>query len=356
MAASPFEDLSREAAEKRRRQAEEDARRKANGHAGTDEEAFGRFFQFPWEFEEPQPPTLIKGLLSHGEEFLIYGPPEAGKSFFAVDLACCWASSENWRGRKMDRGLVIYLAGEWSRSIKNRTLAWALRNGKQLTDLPIAVLGTSINLMSPGTDEVDALVTAIQAARRIAGMDVIAIIGYTVHSLSPGSKEDNHSFGVLTGQCRRIRDALGQDQPPALVYVHHTGKDEDRGPRGGNSLTASVSLSMAISVRLQKYRLVEVDKGNDLAGDKPHVELFVIEDVTLRHAEDGTPVQAGVHVAIPICEVPDLPDEDLKRIALRMHREGSSQRTIAKAVGRSVSTVHAWLTSEAGKRSGGGAS
>jgi hypothetical protein len=183
---------------------------------------------------------------------------------------------------------------------------------------------------------------------------VIAIVADTVHSLSPGSKEDNHSFGVLLGQCRRLRDAVGQDQAPALCYVHHTGKDEDRGPRGGNSLTAAVSLSIAIGVRLQKYRLVEVDKGNDLASDKPHVEPFVIESVTLRHAEDGTPVQAGVHVAVPITEVPNLPDDELKRMALRMHREGKSQRAIAKAVSRSVSTVHSWLAAEGGKRSGKG--
>jgi Homeodomain-like domain len=179
-----------------------------------------------------------------------------------------------------------------------------------------------------------------------------------VHSLSPGSKEDNHSFGVLTDQCRRIRDkvAVKDGPPPALGYVHHTGKDEDRGPRGGNSITAAVSLSIAVSVRLQKYRLLEVDKGNDLPGDKPHIEPFVIESVTLRHLEDRTPVQAGVHVAIPITDVPNLPDDELKRIALRMHRDGATQRTIARAVNKSVSTVNKWLTGEEAKCSGGGAS
>jgi hypothetical protein len=316
--------------------------------AEADAEAFGRFFEFPWQFADPQPPTLIKGLLSHGEEFLLYGPPEAGKTFFMVDLACSWASGENWRGRKMERGLVAYLAGERSTSVKNRVRAWALRNGAELANLPIAVLGTSVNLMSPGTDEADALVAAIQAASRIAGLPPVAIVADTVHSLSPGSKEDNHSFGVLLDQCRRIRDKVAGrgSQPPALGYVHHTGKDEDRGPRGGNSITAAVSLSIAVSVRLEKYRLLEVDKGNDLPGDKPHIEPFVIESVILRHAEDGTPVQAGVHVAIPITEVPNLPEDELKAIALRMHREGKSQRTIARAVGRDQSRVSRWLNPE----------
>ena len=318
-----------------------------------DEEAFGRFFEFPWQFSEPRPPRLIGGLLAHSEEFLVYGPPEAGKSFFLIDMACRWATGDTWRGRAMEQGLVIYLAGERSESVKRRILAWTLRHGFKREQMPVAVLKTSLNLMAPGTDELQQLGQAIKAARRIVGRDVIAIIADTVHSLSPGSKEDNHSFGVLIGQCRRLRDEIGQEVPPALGYVHHTGKNEDLGPRGGNSLPAAVSLSMAISVRLQKYRLVEVDKGNDLAGERPHIEPFVIDDVTLRHEADGTPVKAGVHTAISMADVPSPPEDELKALALKMQAEGKSQRTIASAVGRSVGTVNSWLNAEPAKRSTG---
>jgi hypothetical protein len=331
---------------------------RANGHApagdrprATDADLCEAFFEFPWQFTEPEPPKLIQGLLAHGEEFLVYGPPEAGKSFFMVDLACRWATGELWRGREVDRGLVIYLAGERSESIKRRILAWAKRNGVPPANIPVAVLNTSLNLLSPDGDELDRLGEAIRAARRITGRDAIAIIADTIHSLSPGSKEDNHSFGVLMGQCRKLRDAIGQNVPPALGYVHHTGKDEERGPRGGNSITAAVSLSMAISVRLEKYRLVEIDKGSDLAGEKPHIEPFVIDDVTLRIMPDGTPVKSGVHVAITLADVPSLSDEELKRIAFTMHREGKSQRTIAKAINRSLGCVNKWLNPDDDKRS-----
>lgn len=243
----------------------------------------------------------------------------------------------------MAQGLVVYLAGERADSIKRRILAWAMRHNFKPTDISIAVIKTSLNLLSPGADELDRLGEAIMAARRITGREVVSTIVDTIHSLSPGSKEDNHSFGVLMGQCRKLRDAIGQAVPSALGYVHHTGKDEDRGPRRGNSITASVSLSIAIGVRRGKYRLIEIDKGSDLAGEKPHVEPFVIDTVTLRHAEDGTPVQAGVHVAITTADVPAPSEGELKRIALAMHREGKSQRTIAKAVGRDQSTVSRWL-------------
>ena len=60
----------------------------------------------------------------------------------------------------------------------------------------------------------------------------------------------------------------------------------------------------------------------------------------------------GKGVAIALADVPNLSNDELKRIAHGMYRDGKSQRTIAKAVGRSVSTVNSWLTGE-NKHAGG---
>ena len=272
-----FEDIARAAAEKKRREQEQ---AKA---------AVGKWFKFPWEFEPAKAPRLVKGLMAHGDEVLVYGPPEAGKTFFLIDLSCRWACGEPWRGREVERGLVVYLAGERKISVQNRIRAWALRNGKRLEDLPVMVLDRPLNLLRPDDVERETIAAEIQAASAERQLTVVAIVSDTVHSLSPGSKEDAHSFGVLMDQVRRMRDAIAQAEPIALIYVHHTGKDEDRGPRGGNALPAGMSLSIAISVRLEKYRLVEVDKNSDLA-DRPYIEPFVIHDVTLGHEPTGEPI------------------------------------------------------------------
>jgi hypothetical protein len=283
-----------------------------------------------------------------GDEVLVYGPPEAGKSFFAVDLSCRWATGEPWRGREVRRGLVAYLAGERKRSIENRIRAWLVRNGKTARDCPVMVLQQPLNLLAADAAEVAAVAGEITAGAREVKLPVVAIVLDTIHALSPGSKEDNHSFGLVIDKARRLRATVGQEEPIALVYLHHTGKDEDRGPRGGNSLPAGMSLSMAISVRLDRYRLAEVDKNNDLA-ERPHVEPFVIEDATVGHDGDR-PVKVGVHVAIPITEVPNPPEEGLRRMAHAMARTHSI-RSIARTVGRSASTVHGWLNEASEKPS-----
>jgi hypothetical protein len=288
----------------------------------------------------------VKGLAAHGDEILVYGPPEAGKTFFLIDLACRFACGEPWRGRDDDHGLVVYLAGERKLSVQNRIRAWALRNGRRVEDLPVLVLDRPLNLLRQDDAERDAVAAQIQAACERIGLPSVAMVADTIHSLSPGSKEDSHSFGLLLDQVRRLQESIAQPDPVALIYCHHTGKDEDRGPRGGNALPAGMSLSMSISVRLEKYRLVEVDKNSDLA-DRPHVEPFVIDNVTVDRTTAGDPIQFGVHVAIPATDVPNPPEEELKALAAKMHREGKAYRNIAKAVGRSTSTIHEWSTAPA---------
>lgn len=313
---------------------------KSNGHAAAEPP----WFRFPWEFDPPKPPRLLKGLAAHGDEILVYGPPEAGKTFFLVDLACRLSCGSPWRGRDVAQGVVLYLAGERKVSVQNRIRAWAVRNDEQLQGLPVLVLDRPLNLLRQENAEREAMAAQVQAACQRMGLPAIALISDTVHALSPGSKEDSQSFGILLDQVRRLRESIAQPEPPSLIYCHHTGKNEDLGPRGGNALPAGMSLSMSISVRLEKYRLVEVDKNSDLP-DRPHVEPFVIADATIGHGEGGEPIRYGVHVAIPITEVPNPPDDELRGMAIKMQREGKSQRSIAKAVGRSVSTVNEWLTS-----------
>ena len=170
---------------------------------------------------------------------------------------------------------------------------------------------------------------------------VIAMFCDTVHSLSPGSKEDAQSFGWMIGNARELRELVPAPHLPALTYVHHCGKNEDQGPRGSNSLPAGMNLSAGISVVQSKWRVIEVDKNSDLQ-HRPEIEPFVIESVTVRHVEDE-PVRIGCHVACGLEEVRYLDEEAAKAKAREMRQAGKSFATIAKHVGRPKTTIHRWL-------------
>jgi hypothetical protein len=303
-------------------------------------------FLLPDQFPTPQPPRLIKGYMAHGDELCVWGPPEAGKSFFAVDMACRFAApGEHWRGRLLDHGTVVYLAGERQASIRDRITAWRIRNGKVRVEPPVLVLNQPLNLMRPRPGELVELAEMIQGIVAEHELPpVVAMVADTIHSLSPGSKEDAQSFGWLIANVRELRELVQRPgQPlPAVIYVHHSGKNEDNGPRGSNSLPAGMNLSLGISVVQGKWRVLEPDKNSDLA-HRPQIEPFVIESITVRHDEDGEPVRVGVHIACGMEEVRYLDEDAAKAKAASMKGAGASYRQIAKHVDRSVSTVHKWL-------------
>jgi RecA-family ATPase len=83
------------------------------------------------QFRKPTIPKLIHGLVDHGQIVLVYGGWGSGKSLFCVDWAGCTVYSDDWRGRKVEGGAVVYLAGEASASIEARIQAWLLRRGKR---------------------------------------------------------------------------------------------------------------------------------------------------------------------------------------------------------------------------------
>jgi hypothetical protein len=54
----------------------------------------------------------IKGLLPHIGLAVIWGPPKCGKSFIAFDMAMHIAIGRDYRGRRVQRGVVVYCALE----------------------------------------------------------------------------------------------------------------------------------------------------------------------------------------------------------------------------------------------------
>ena len=78
------------------------------------------------EFREPE--FLIEGLAETSSLALAFGDPGCGKSFLAIDIAECVANGVPFHGRRVRKGLVIYIAGEGHNGLKRRTSAWEQHN------------------------------------------------------------------------------------------------------------------------------------------------------------------------------------------------------------------------------------
>ena len=77
---------------------------------------------------------------------VIYGPSGAYKSFCAMDMSACIASSMNWHGHDVDDpGHVLYIGAEGASGLHLRKKAWEIRNHRPLSNLAILGMAVTIN-------------------------------------------------------------------------------------------------------------------------------------------------------------------------------------------------------------------
>jgi KaiC/GvpD/RAD55 family RecA-like ATPase len=222
---------------------------------------------------------IVKGLIDPGSFVVIYGPSQSGKSFFTADIAQCVATGAPWRGRKVQHGLVVYIASEAGGSILKRFIAWRdNRLGESTGRVPLAVLTRGPNLLA--SVEVEKLVEQLAAMQREAGLPLVLVVFDTLSRSMHGADENSaEDVTMAVNAADIIRDQFGA----ATVYVHHTGKDVARGARGHYALTAAADLILRV-----EDKVAQVEKMRD--GMDTERFAFELEPVVIGQDADGEPV------------------------------------------------------------------
>lgn len=234
------------------------------------------------------PRWLIKGVLPQAELVVLYGEPAAGKTFATLDLVSAIARGVEWRGNRVRKGRVIYVAAEGSGGLRKRLAAYAGHHELDLADVELYVVPAAPNLLLKDD--------ALELARAIAALgpaDVIVID--TLAQTTPGGNENAaEDMGKALAHCKGIHRATGA----LVLLVHHSGKDSSKGARGWSGLRAAADAELEV-VRLGAARVLQVTKQKD--GDDHGRWAFDLVEVPLGMDEDGDVVTscAVVEAAMP---------------------------------------------------------
>lgn len=173
----------------------------------------------------------IKRIIGDGITYL-YGDSGTYKSFIALSWAIHVALNLDWFGYKIKKqGAVVYIYSEGTTGIQNRTEGFFRHNKLEKPDNLLILPYTYDLTQEPSQQEI---IDAVKAAFPEA--DIALIVIDTFNQNKVGSENSDETVAAFIKGCRNLKNTLpGQ---PAVLAIHHCGKDQAKGMRGHSSLKA----------------------------------------------------------------------------------------------------------------------
>ncbi len=211
----------------------------------------------------PDPEWVIDNFIQDKVLSFLYGAPGTGKSFVALDMALHIAHGcRDWHGYKIKPGGALYVAGEGVSGYKLRSKAWHIKHGIEIdAETPFRLIGCPVNMINQ--EEVARLMATIRKHLENTSFVVID----TLARCAVGAEENSGTeMGIFIGECER----LAREINGAVLVVHHSGKDTDRGMRGSSALKGSGQATLKLTGDTSLMQLV-TEKQKDGTPEPPLV-------------------------------------------------------------------------------------
>lgn len=215
---------------------------------------------------------LVEELIGRGTVSVLFGDSNTGKTFLAIDLGCAIARQTSWMGRRVEPGMVVYLATESPASVRSRLRAYQKYHGCRVSNF--VVVTTPVNLFRSSADT-DAVIDLIRDLERDYDMKCELIIGDTLARMAAGANENSgDDMTIVLAHIDRIRSTV----QASLLLIHHSGKDAAKGMRGWSGIRAAVDTELRVGVSALGIGAIEVTKQRDLPGmgARIHYQLKVV--------------------------------------------------------------------------------
>jgi putative DNA primase/helicase len=226
--------------------------------------------ELPKEYQAPD--ELVEGLLTTTGISVVYGDSNSGKTFFALRMAADIAEGAPFFNRRVDGGVVVYLATEGPETVKSRVQAIKHELGYELQRL--AIVPVPLNFYNGDGDAAD-VIELVREIEELKGEKVKLIIGDTMARLIAGANENS---GEDIGPVMNRFDQIARETKAGILIIHHNGKDAARGARGWSGIRAHIDTEIEIKSD-ENIRTAEVTKQRELPsrGEEIYFKLNIVE-------------------------------------------------------------------------------
>ncbi|WP_422460278.1 AAA family ATPase [Endozoicomonas sp. ALB115] len=271
---------------------------------------------------EPRPISwLIKGFLETDSLALMFGEPGCGKSFVAIDMACCIATGNPWHGAEIKRpGPVIYLAGEGLNGLSRRFKAWEITNGQSLAGAPLFVSKCAASLYDAASAAQVCQAVEIMVEQN-GGQPPSTVVVDTLARNFGGA--DENSTQDMNQFVRHLDDFFRRKYGCCVLIVHHTGVGSQDRARGNSALKAALDAEYAVR---KTDDTVKITSKKMKDADEPDPREFNLKVVELPWQDEDGEVQTS-------CVLEDLEAPAVQNLVRQAKTMGKTKKAAIALLG-----------------------
>ena len=242
--------------------------------------------------------SLIRGILDYDSLSAWFGDSEAGKSFLALDRALHIAHGVKWRGRKTNKGMVLYLIGEGKAGMVKRVKAWHEYHAMTMSDnIAFSVIPAALCQI----DKVNELIADIQSFISQLGRkpDLIELDTLNKH-FGQGDENSTKDMTAFVAGMDELRKATGA----AVSTVHHCSLNAKDRARGSIVLHNSIDFEFKVTKSGNAFSdwvtTMEVTKIKDYERPQPMAWKWGLQPLPWADEDDdGNAIPANSVVMLP---------------------------------------------------------
>lgn len=180
---------------------------------------------------------LVQDLLCPEQVSVMYGPPNTGKTFIALELARCVSTGEPFLGLATNKGDVFFLELEGRHGLAKRAIAIQTFFPQVEYENQLAICFEPISL------QMENLEVQFQAVFNENSLHPKLIVIDTLSIAMNGADENSNAMMSAVMCLKRIATTCRAH----VMVVHHSGKDHSKGARGHSSLKGAVDTEILIT-------------------------------------------------------------------------------------------------------------
>lgn len=229
------------------------------------------------------PEWLIERYIEANSMVILFGEPGVGKSFIALDMACCIATGEAWQGFPVKQGPVFYIAGEGHAGLGRRLAALCKHRGVKLQNIMIS--NTAIALTE--RENVEAMVRMIRRLINEHGTPALIVVDTLARNFGGLDENSNKDMGLFVQHMDRLKYEL----QTTVLIVHHTGQGNKDRARGASALKGAVDIEHRVEARAGGAIALQTTKMKD--AELPEPVLMRLQNVDLGEIGSSAVVVQG---------------------------------------------------------------